>query len=327
MPASQHPAQGPTKASRDEHPRPVNVVGRGRCAVMSSSRRHARIAGWMRWSVSSPRASARSMFGKYKCSLLETHVLAVGSGRSRVMKMSIRSRQVISEIASQLNLPRLYLYQDRDSTITEHHSTNLLAMSRIRFVSRLQSNIMARLTCLDQDLNPHNFHETLRRQSHSHSISIPQDLSDIGNMQPMDPGAMLLQEALGPPSMISPLPAFIKPLPTRYTSDDIAYLAKKGALTVPSPPLRNALLRCFVEFIHPYMPLLDIDELVHSIDSNDGKNPISLLLFQSIMFVSIASVDIKYIKAAGYETRREARRDFFQKTRVSPRSISNEAPS
>ncbi|GAB7350829.1 hypothetical protein MBLNU459_g1362t1 [Dothideomycetes sp. NU459] len=169
---------------------------------------------------------------------------------------------------------------------------------------------------LYQDLDPHNFHDALRRQSHPRSISIPQDLPDVANMQPMDPGAFLLAEALAPSPPATSLPAFIKPLPSRYTPDDIGYLAKKGALTIPSPPLRNALLSCFVEFVHPYMPLLDVHELVLSIDSNDGKNPISLLLFQAIMFASIASVNIKFLKAAGYVTRRDARRDFFQKTRL-----------
>lgn len=65
------------------------------------------------------------------------------------------------------------------------------------------------------------------------------------------------------------------------------------------------------------MPLLDLHELLHAIESNDEDSSISLLLFQAIMFASTASVDIKLLKAAGYSTRRDARRDFFQKTRVS----------
>ena len=64
------------------------------------------------------------------------------------------------------------------------------------------------------------------------------------------------------------------------------------------------------------MPLLDLHELLHTIERNDGTSAMSLLLFQAIMFASTASVDIKYLKAAGYMTRRDARRDFFQKTRV-----------
>lgn len=65
------------------------------------------------------------------------------------------------------------------------------------------------------------------------------------------------------------------------------------------------------------MPLLDLHEFIQTIEGNHGRSAVSLLLFQAVMFASTASVDLKYLKAAGYMTRREARRDFFQKTRVS----------
>ncbi|KAK5114897.1 hypothetical protein LTR62_002056 [Meristemomyces frigidus] len=112
------------------------------------------------------------------------------------------------------------------------------------------------------------------------------------------------------------LPLYVRPLPPKLSADDILYLEKKGALTIPAVPLRDELLRCYVEFIHPFMPLLNIHDMVRTIDRNDGSSSFSLLLFQSIMFAGIASVDMRYLKAAGYDTRRDARREFFQKTRL-----------
>lgn len=123
-------------------------------------------------------------------------------------------------------------------------------------------------------------------------------------------------------SLISPinpslsLPMYIKALPARLTADDIGYLDKKGALAIPAPPLRDELIRCYAEFIHPFMPLLNLHELVQSIDQNNGVQPTSLLLFQAVMFAAVASVDMRYLKAAGYENRRDARREFFTKTRL-----------
>jgi hypothetical protein len=113
------------------------------------------------------------------------------------------------------------------------------------------------------------------------------------------------------------LPGFIRTFPSTFGPDDLSYLAKKGALTIPPPALRAALLRCFVENIHPYMPLLDVHELIHTVDTNDSTSAVSLLLFQAIMFAGVASVDMAYLQTAGYTNRRAARRDFFQKTRVS----------
>ena len=112
------------------------------------------------------------------------------------------------------------------------------------------------------------------------------------------------------------LPNYIKPLPSKLDPEDILYLENKGALTIPNQQLRDELLKNYVEFIHPFMPLLNIHEFVASIDRNDGTSPISLLLFQAVMFCAIASVDIRYLTSAGYATRRDARRAFFTKTRL-----------
>jgi hypothetical protein len=113
------------------------------------------------------------------------------------------------------------------------------------------------------------------------------------------------------------LPRFIKPLPAKIGPDEISYLERKGALTVPRGTLRSEMLRAYVEFVHPYMPLLDLHDFLSMIDSADGsKGKVSLILFQAVMFAGSAFVDMQYLRAAGYATRKEARKDFFQKTRV-----------
>jgi hypothetical protein len=89
-------------------------------------------------------------------------------------------------------------------------------------------------------------------------------------------------------------------------------------LTVPKGTLRSQMLRAYVEFVHPYMPLLDLHDFLSVIDKPDGSNgKVSLILFQAVMFAGSAFVDMQYLRTAGYATRKEARKDFFQKTRVS----------
>lgn len=123
----------------------------------------------------------------------------------------------------------------------------------------------------------------------------------------------LVSPAATPPPM---LPAYIKPLPDRIGNDEITYLQNKGALTIPNTELRNQLIRCYAEVIHPYMPLLDLHDFVATIDCNDGSKQIGLLLFQSVMFAGVAAVDMRFLENAGYSSRRDARRDFFNKTRL-----------
>jgi hypothetical protein len=113
------------------------------------------------------------------------------------------------------------------------------------------------------------------------------------------------------------LPRFIKPLPAKIGPDEIAYLEKKGALSVPKGNLRGEMLRAYVEFVHPYMPLLDLHDFLSMIDKRDGsKGKVSLILFQAVMFAGSAFVDMEYLRTAGYATRKDARKDFFQKTRI-----------
>jgi hypothetical protein len=118
-------------------------------------------------------------------------------------------------------------------------------------------------------------------------------------------------------SLFGDLPRFIKPLPARIGPEEISYLEKKGALTVPKGTLRSEMLRAYVEFVHPYMPLLDLHDFLSMIDRADGsKGKVSLILFQAVMFAGSAFIDMQYLRSAGYTTRKEARKDFFQKTRV-----------
>jgi hypothetical protein len=114
------------------------------------------------------------------------------------------------------------------------------------------------------------------------------------------------------------LPRFIKPLPSKIGPDEISYLEKKGALTVPKGILRSEMLRAYIEFVHPYMPLLDLYDFLMVVDKPDGSNgKVSLILFQAVMFAGSAFIDMQHLRTAGYATRKEARKDFFQKTRVS----------
>ncbi|KAF2222899.1 fungal-specific transcription factor domain-containing protein [Elsinoe ampelina] len=166
---------------------------------------------------------------------------------------------------------------------------------------------------LYNDLNAPAVADSVRPRTYSNGMQPP---STRPNGASMNASPFSGSRHISPPLPSRQLPPYVKPLPARIGADEVVYLAKKGALSIPPLPLRNALLRSFIEFVYPYMPLLEIHDLVESVDRNDGSNQVSLLVFQAIMFSGVAMVDIKHLKAAGYSTRRDARRDFFQKTRL-----------
>lgn len=121
-----------------------------------------------------------------------------------------------------------------------------------------------------------------------------------------------------PPDAGAQLPAFVRPLPPKIAPEDVRYLYAKGALTLPGLALQNALLQSYVEYVHPYMPLMDLHDFLVVVGRRDGRDgQTSLFLYQAVMFSATAFVDIKLLREAGYLSRKAARKAFFHKTRVS----------
>lgn len=113
------------------------------------------------------------------------------------------------------------------------------------------------------------------------------------------------------------LPGYIKPLPARISLDDENFLAKKGALSIPDKELRDQLLRSYLEYVHPFMPLLDLNGFLEAIECDGSTSRVSLLLLQAVMFAGSAFVDVSYLRAAGYDSRKLARKELFRRTKVS----------
>ncbi|EEH10564.1 fungal specific transcription factor domain-containing protein [Histoplasma capsulatum G186AR] len=112
------------------------------------------------------------------------------------------------------------------------------------------------------------------------------------------------------------LPRFIKQSRVDLEINDLNYLQKKGAFEIPHFAFRNALLKSFVNYVHVYMPFLDLKDFLQTIYENTGRKRISLLLFQAVMFAGTAFVNMKHLRMAGYESRRAARKAFFQRVRA-----------
>ncbi|PKX90333.1 transcription factor domain-containing protein [Aspergillus novofumigatus IBT 16806] len=117
-------------------------------------------------------------------------------------------------------------------------------------------------------------------------------------------------------AMLDDEPRFLKPLPSRISSEDLEFLRFRGALSIPESGLRNELLRCYIQWVHSFMPVLNLQEFLRCVAENDPEGNISLLLFQAVMFVATAFVDFKHLQDAGYTTRKSARNAFYERLRL-----------
>jgi len=113
------------------------------------------------------------------------------------------------------------------------------------------------------------------------------------------------------------LPKYVRPL-TSLPPDDMTYLHNEGAFDLPDGTLQSALLRAFFEYVHPYVPTLDLDGFLHAIETHDGSaGQVSLLLLQAVLAAGTAHVELDYLRNAGFQTRKQARTTFMKRVRVS----------
>ncbi|KAI1330150.1 fungal-specific transcription factor domain-containing protein [Xylariaceae sp. FL0255] len=112
------------------------------------------------------------------------------------------------------------------------------------------------------------------------------------------------------------LPSFFRNLPENLAPEDADYLRAKGAFVLPDSGFQSALLCSYIEYVHPYMPLLDIHDFLRILDSQNGETRTSLFLYQAIMFAATAFVSADVLKKQGFPSRRAARQAFFSRARL-----------
>ncbi len=80
------------------------------------------------------------------------------------------------------------------------------------------------------------------------------------------------------------------------------------------------MLRAYVDYVHPFLPLLDVEDLIQAAE-NKSDMKISLILWQAVMFAGSAFVDISHLEAEGFTTHKQARRVYYEKVRVCHQAL------
>jgi len=109
--------------------------------------------------------------------------------------------------------------------------------------------------------------------------------------------------------------SFLKPPPPSMSSGDIEYLAAKGAFSVPAADFRREILQSYIDFVHPFIPILDLWDIV-AMAGHGESGEVSVLLLQAVLLAGSLYVGMTHLKNAGYLTRRSARKDFHDRARV-----------
>ncbi|KAH0848605.1 hypothetical protein FOPE_02510 [Fonsecaea pedrosoi] len=113
----------------------------------------------------------------------------------------------------------------------------------------------------------------------------------------------------------SRLPRFIKFLPSHLDQDDLRYLQARGCFTFLSADLCKTIMRRYAEFIHPLVPVIDLEEFVAALFS-DVEKKISPLLYHAVMCAGLAAVDVQTILSHGFESKVAARKQCYTRAKV-----------
>lgn len=132
---------------------------------------------------------------------------------------------------------------------------------------------------------------------------------------PLPSRSTLVDDGNSQPNPTPVLPSFIQSPVSRLAPDDLAFLTSKGALRIPGFETQNALIRAYLEHVHPHLPIINLEDFIESI-SEEGETQVSLLLFQGILFAGSAYVPFDLLRDAGFGTRQDARKAFYQRVQV-----------
>ncbi|GKU21492.1 unnamed protein product [Fusarium langsethiae] len=113
------------------------------------------------------------------------------------------------------------------------------------------------------------------------------------------------------------LPGFIMK-PSFADPGYITFLRSQGALSLPPISIQCELVKSFVEYIHPRMPLLDLEAFLASFSCPDGtKGQLSLVLYSAILFAGSIHLDKEVVCRYGYSDKRLLGEELYKRTQVS----------
>lgn len=114
------------------------------------------------------------------------------------------------------------------------------------------------------------------------------------------------------------LPDYATPLPCSITKQACHSLRKAGAFDIPNPSVRDELIKNYVEFVHPLLPILDLNHFLAVFEKgrNGSSHGISFLLFQAIMFAATPYESEDSIAREGFRDRREARKTRYERVKL-----------
>ncbi|PWY88639.1 hypothetical protein BO94DRAFT_515460 [Aspergillus sclerotioniger CBS 115572] len=102
--------------------------------------------------------------------------------------------------------------------------------------------------------------------------------------------------------------------PTSLSEEDRAYLTSKGVFSLPGEEACNSLLQAYFRHVHPIMPVIEADHILHFF--HIGRLcEYNLLLVWSVFFVAVNFVPYNICELEGYESRKAMKAAMYSRAK------------
>lgn len=94
------------------------------------------------------------------------------------------------------------------------------------------------------------------------------------------------------------------------------YLQLKGALKIVPIDLRNELIGAYIKYVHPLLPIIDLQWFLVNVMVEDESRFASPLLHQAVMLAGSAFIEQESAIRAGFSSRKALRSALFGRAKV-----------
>ncbi|KAF5256013.1 hypothetical protein FOXYS1_13536 [Fusarium oxysporum] len=102
---------------------------------------------------------------------------------------------------------------------------------------------------------------------------------------------------------------------TSLDPEDQEYLRRKGAFVFPEARVRDSLVRAYFHYVHPFFPIIDVQDFLPKHESAT-LDRVSAHLLWSMYLAACNFLVEDVVRAAGYATRKEMKRSIYRKAKA-----------
>lgn len=167
-----------------------------------------------------------------------------------------------------------------------------------------------------------SFKSQIHRTVQEHKLQKSADPA-VAATDPLENYISIARQLLGPEPLTPPISidksGDTPELLSHLDRDSLRDLEHKEVVDVPTVRFRNALLKSYLLWVHPQLPILEANRFLCEIAENNYYKEVSPLLYHAVMFAASSFVDISYIRDEGYDSRRAARKVLLRRFKVCSR--------